>query len=250
MNVKKEQTTTLDKTILLGDTHGRGVWKDIIEKEKPTRVVFIGDYFDSYDFSGARQRMNFIEIIDFKEHNPEVEVIMLIGNHDHHYFPYIGDTGTSGYQKGSEAMLIGEILREQGHHLQMAYQLDDILCTHAGVTETWLEKAGYETGIIAEYINDVWKHKPMEFAFKSYDMRSDPTGNNIWQSPIWVRPRSLMADSQKFKKDFIQVVGHTGQSCIDIKGKSTGGRYFFIDTLGHSGEYLIYENKKFKVGKV
>ena len=42
----------------------------------------------------------------------------------------------------------------------------------------------------------------------------------------------------KKKAGIIQIVGHTGQNSIDIKGKSTGGKYYFIDTLGTSGEYL------------
>jgi hypothetical protein len=35
---------------------------------------------------------------------------------------------------------------------------------------------------------------------------------------------------------------------IDIKGKATGGDYYFIDALG-IGEYLIYEDGEFKLGK-
>jgi len=47
------------RTIFLGDTHGRPTWKDIITKENPDRVVFIGDYFDSFDIGGAEQIHNF-----------------------------------------------------------------------------------------------------------------------------------------------------------------------------------------------
>jgi hypothetical protein len=47
-------------------------------------------------------------------------------------------------------------------------------------------------------------------------------------------------------KKIIQVVGHTQQNQIDIKGKTTGGRYYFIDTLGNKQpEYLIYEDQTF-----
>ena len=49
------------------------------------------------------------------------------------------------------------------------------------------------------------------------------------------------------KKQYIQIVGHTQQDTIDIKGKSTGGRYYYIDTLP-SGEYLIDEDGEFSVG--
>jgi metallophosphoesterase superfamily enzyme len=44
------------KTVFIGDVHGRDVWKNIIEVEKPNRVVFIGDYFDSFDISPAEQQ--------------------------------------------------------------------------------------------------------------------------------------------------------------------------------------------------
>lgn len=32
------------KTVIVGDIHGRTIWKDILEKEQPDRVVFLGDY--------------------------------------------------------------------------------------------------------------------------------------------------------------------------------------------------------------
>lgn len=239
----------MDKTVILGDTHGRSFWKLIVAKEKPTQVIFIGDYFDSPDFSAAEQIHNFKEIVQYKEDNPQIEVILLIGNHDHHYFYAVGNTGTSGYQIDS-AFQISLELEERKSSLQMAYLLDDVLFTHAGVTPTWLEHVGWGGDKIDDFINDVWKHKPKAFNFYSYEGRADSSGNNIWQSPIWVRPRALMQDGHEFKKHFIQVVGHTGQKQIDIEGKATGGRYYFIDTLGTSGEYLIYEDKKFRGGQI
>ena len=74
------------KTLVLGDIHGRSVWKLIYELEKPDRIVFIGDYFDSFDIKGADQLSNFQDIIKFKE-SGVCEVVLLIGNHDYHYFP-------------------------------------------------------------------------------------------------------------------------------------------------------------------
>ena len=38
-------------------------------------------------------------------------------------------------------------------------------------------------------------------------------------------------------------MGHTTQNKIDIKGQTTGGRYYYIDTLGTSGEYLVIQNE-------
>ena len=31
------------KIIILGDIHGRTIWKQIIEKENPDKIIFLGD---------------------------------------------------------------------------------------------------------------------------------------------------------------------------------------------------------------
>jgi predicted phosphodiesterase len=240
------------KTIFLGDTHGRSLWKDIIRNEMPDRVVFIGDYFDSYDkeLTAAIQMFNFKEIIELKK-TGAMEIIMLIGNHDYHYFPEIGYNGTSGYQSGA-APEIGRVLDENREHLQMAYLLDNIICTHAGVGYDWLvNQMEYnieqsETNV-ADHINDIWKHKPQLFQFNGWD----PYGDSWTQTPIWIRPHSLMVGNKNtFLKDqYIQIVGHTQVETIDM-GKATGGKYYFIDALGTCQEYLIYEDGVFNKGTI
>ena len=234
------------KIIALGDTHGRPLWKEIIEKEKPDKIVFIGDYFDSFDVSAEDQINNFLDIAAYKEANPE-RTILLIGNHDFHYLH--GENGTSGYQR-NYTNVIHHALKQHDTKLQMAYQLGDILFTHAGVSSIWLEtyygrwEEEYEN--IAEVVNDLYKYKPDSFLFNG----RDDTGNDPYQTPIWIRPSALMrANKGGLVKDIIQIVGHTRQNTIDIEGKSTGGRYYFIDTIGVK-QYLIIEDGKFKLGKI
>jgi predicted phosphodiesterase len=240
------------KTIFLGDTHGRSTWKDIIKNEVPDRVVFIGDYFDSYDkeLTAAVQMFNMNEIIEFKKSNI-AEVILLIGNHDYHYFPEIGYNGTSGYQSGA-APEIGRLLNENREHFQMAYLLDNVFCTHAGVGYDWLvNQMGYDIPEsymgIDNYINDIWKYKPQSFQFNGWD----PYGDSKTQTPIWIRPHSLMTGNKDtFLKDqYIQIVGHTHVDTIDM-GKATGGKYYFIDALEKNQEYLIYEDGVFSKGAI
>lgn len=236
------------KTIIIGDIHGRGIWKLITLREKADRVVFIGDYFDSFNIKSEEQQKNFLDICEFKK-SGNGEVIMLIGNHDHHYFQAVGDSGTSGFQH-IYAPSISFLLEDNKHLLQMAYSQDNILCTHAGVGESFMDacfgKDGWKMENIAADLNELWKHKPLSFVFNG----RDSFGDDIGQTPIWIRPRSLMRDSKLIKKHYIQVVGHTGQQQIDIQGKSTGGKYFFIDTLHSSQEYLVINNGKIKTGKI
>jgi len=75
------------KTVFIGDIHGRSIWKQIVEQEKPDRVIFVGDYFDSFDIPGIDQIHNFKEIIHFKK-TSGIEVVLLVGNHDYHYMGY------------------------------------------------------------------------------------------------------------------------------------------------------------------
>jgi len=243
------------KTIFIGDVHGRATWKLMVHQENPDRVIFVGDYFDSFDIPGVDQIHNFKEIIEYKKTSGK-EVVLLIGNHDHHYLPEIGYTGTSGYQYNLAPSII-QVVDENREHLQMAYQFENILCTHAGVSSVFmdntyreLELGEWSIDTLAADLNELFKHKPKLFCFTPTRF-GDNYGNSEGQTPIWIRPDYLMKANKEsvLKKDLIQVVGHTHQSQIDIKGKSTGGKYYFIDTQGSSGEYLIYENSEFKVGK-
>ncbi len=248
------------KTVVLGDTHGRSNWKLAIYQEEPVdRVIFIGDYFDSFVFKAEEQINNFLDIIAYKKGNPNVEVVMLIGNHDMHYYPEISDTGTSGYQSIGRFQ-IEPTIDANREHLQMAYQFDDFLFTHAGVSSRFLNSVfginGWKAETIVEQLNEQFKYKPATFNFgEAVSIKKlsylDSYGDNEEQSPVWIRPRSLMsANKNTLRKQVIQVVGHTPQNQIDIHGKTTGGRYFFIDTMETSGEYLIINDNVITTGTV
>ena len=243
------------KTIVLGDTHGRSNWKLAIAQDQPNRIIFIGDYFDSFEFSGVEQIDNFKQIIQYKTDNPQVEVVMLIGNHDHHYFPEIGYTGTSGFQR-TLAPSIMQVVDENRHHLQMAYGFGDYLFTHAGVSPIFMDQIfgpdDWSKENVVVDLNEMFRYKPKAFDFNGLES----SGDNATQTPIWIRPRSLMSANKKhpkgLKKDYIQVVGHTQMKRIDLDGsdKFTGGRYYFIDTMDTSGDYLVIENDKLTTNSI
>jgi hypothetical protein len=245
----------MKKTIVIGDTHGRSNWKLAIHQEKPNRVIFIGDYFDSFELSGVEQINNFKEIIDYKKSNPQVEVILLIGNHDHHYFPEVGYTGTSGFQTGI-APSIMQVVDENRHHLQMAYGFGEYLFTHAGVSPVFMDQVFGENDWSKENVvvdlNEMFRYKPRAFDFNGFEA----TGDSTTQTPIWIRPRSLKSANKKhskgLNKDYIQIVGHTQMRRLNLdeSDKFTGGRYYFIDTMDTSGQYLIIEDGKLSVGSV
>jgi predicted phosphodiesterase len=231
------------KHLILGDTHGRPTWKKAAAEDFDM-LVFLGDYFDSWDFSATEEIHNFREICQFKRDNPD-RVTLLIGNHDFHYMPTAMSVGESysGFKTAS-GWNIREVLEENMDLLQMAYRFDKWLCTHAGVTKTWLnktleinpdDKVFFPIPIIDEYINDVFKHSPRHFLFNG----NEDTGDDITQSPIWVRPASLMSDALD---NYKQIVGHTRVGKINPKG--VHDQFFFCDTLdkSSSGEFLVIED--------
>jgi predicted phosphodiesterase len=241
------------KIIAIGDIHGRAVWKLITGTQTFDKVVFIGDYFDSFDIDGQAQIDNFLELIEFKKANPE-KVVLLIGNHDFHYMPVATMIGEyySGYQS-KFCHQISHLLQVHKHLLQMAYKHGDFLFTHAGVTNTWLQSTLNPAmdnplevfGLaIDKYINDVFTYKPNHFYFNG----RDPYGDDLTQSPIWVRPQSLNEDAYPA----IHVVGHTQQKRIGLEPTRflNKGSGFFIDTLGTSGQYLVIEETCFQIKSV
>lgn len=247
------------KTVVIGDVHGRSLWKLIVHQENPDRVIFIGDYFDSFDIKGVDQLNNFLDIIEYKKSSSK-EVIMLIGNHDYHYFPEIGDTGTSGYQ-AMFSYQISPVLDANREHLQMAYQFDEFLFSHAGVSSKFMDSVfgvnGWKTDTIINDLNELFKYKPKSFEFgMAVSIKKlsflDPYGDNEEQSPIWIRPHSLMAANRDtLRKQVIQIVGHTQVKKLDIEGamKAAGGRYYLIDCQGTTGEYLIIQNGELSIGQ-
>lgn len=229
------------KTVIVGDTHGRTLWKQITG-QLFDKFVFIGDYLDTHEkITGEQQLSNLLDIIQFKKDYPD-KVILLIGNHDYHYMSFLNvNEQYSGFQSGMQ-YIFNDTLKENIELFQMAYQVDDFICSHAGISQTFLENNGYKQSEVNEpefkivdFINDLWKYKPLKFKFTGYD----PYGDNITQTPIWIRPQSLYSDRIQ---GFNQVMGHTTVKKITVPTYNNG--LWFIDTLGTSGEYLVIENGK------
>lgn len=227
-------------TILaLGDTHGRTDWRSITTNTHWDKVVFIGDYFDTHeDVSPEQQIDNFKDIMAFKQANPD-NVILLMGNHDYHYLPTVSEH-YSGFEAGYAAIiskLVGDALASD--HIQMAYIHGPYLFSHAGVTQTWLLESGYK----AEEPLDLFMNKLIKTSPEVYDFTPganySPYGDDVCQTPIWVRPKSLLEDAVPLYR---HVVGHTPVSKIVVKQQVV-----LIDALGTSKQFLAIVDGKVEV---
>lgn len=236
------------KIVAIGDTHGRDLWEKVVEKELESsdKIVFEGDYFDSYNIPIHQQIINFHEILELKKQNPD-KVELLFGNHDYHYMSGISEE-YSGYKHATRIHMHMKLM-ELVHNgtLKMAYSHNNVLFTHAGVSSVWAERNGVnEDEYIADSINQLFIQQPSRFGFTPGRNFSN-IGDDITQTPIWIRPRSLYNAGIE---GWIQVVGHTTQE-DGVTDYQKEGRIWLIDTIKESGEYLIYDDSdkdKFKIG--
>ena len=188
--------------LVIGDVHGESYWKKIIEDNSPPLIFFLGDYCDSHKRTPREIIDNMIEIFDYARKNPDT-VYLLVGNHDFHYMGY-ANSPYSGYNFAFTEEY-KEVLLKNKDLFNMAITIespnDKILISHAGVTNTFLER----NNLTVETLNDAWENTPKIFDFVR-EKNSNPYGDDIYQSPIWVRPEALMKD---MVKDYHQIVGHT-----------------------------------------
>lgn len=219
----------MERVVAIGDIHGRDTWKRILDKESNNfdKFIFIGDYVDSFDGSSEVQLSNLLDIVEYKK--SDSRIITLIGNHDFQYIKNsLQDERYSGFQSRMYYKF-QEAYEENMNLFQMCYKDENnTIYSHAGISETWLNNvqiSSTDPKVIVESINELFKTKPSKFGFH-YEDRSG-TGDNVNQSPIWIRPNSLYKD----QIPFLQVVGHTQVIKIDHSPKSERRGFYMIDCL-------------------
>lgn len=133
-------------TLVIGDLHGeyRAAEKAL---DFPGKVVFVGDYLDSYTLSVEDQIKTLTLVLDACESEPE-RVTGLLGNHE---LSYIGGLHMccSGY-KGQTAAAVTLLKEKMEKHLKSYTWVNGFLVTHAGVSNKLLEDLGIS---LEEYLN-------------------------------------------------------------------------------------------------
>lgn len=218
------------KIVVLGDIHGRTVWKKIIAKEQPDQVIFLGDYVSSHEgISESDQISNLLEILRFKGHHPET--ILLRGNHDMQHLGYDW-AQCSGYYPWV-AELMADLKEEFLANTQWIHIMGNTVFSHAGISTKWLKHNNIS-------LNDINAHEPTElFGFSLLDSQ-DIYGTSPFQPPTWIRPMTLV---DVMIPDYDQVVGHTEvEHCFNVKDSNEIAHNLWLcDALEH-GSYLVIEN--------
>lgn len=231
------------KILIIPDQHGQSNGLKVAKEkiDEVDFVVFLGDFFDNYSpaYRGMKAVENFKDICSFARNNKE-KVKLVIGNHDLDNYIYFGQC--SGFQR-EWFNEYNKALAENIDLLNIAYEIDGYVFSHAGFSTKWVENLENTKWVESlknkerkkDFVsNDYWKsltviektnylfHKQFNESGhinRDYDLRNWFTfyrwdmsgyGENSNQSPIWIRPQALLENAY-FNK---QVVGHT-EYCID-----------------------------------
>lgn len=223
------------KTLVLGDIHGRTCWNEIIDKESPDHIVFLGDYVSTHhNISEDVQIKNCFDILDFKENNSD-KVTLLRGNHDIQHLKYYW-AECCGYFRNVADALYKE--RDRFLNDTQWIKIDgNIIYSHAGVSQVWLDNSNLS-------LNDINNQEPTALFGFTPDSYSDYSGDSITQPPTWIRPLTLI---QCNIEGYTQIVGHTPvHHIVDVyENVKNHDHIWLCDCLPNS--YLIIENDEFIV---
>ncbi len=218
--------------IVIGDLHGRAVWKTV----DPTRydhVVFVGDYTDSFSLSDETIFTNLLQIIVLKQTYPN-KVTLLLGNHDIQYL-YYPDNRCSGFRPSMQPDLT-RLFRQHKALFQIAWQYDNYLVTHAGLTKrwwTWIQTkssrvSNWATLPIAEQLNRIHQSPDRWLLFTVGPSRG---GFHI-SGPLWADGQDTIIDPLP---NHHQIVGHTPQVGIYINSRNADTSVTYIDVTDRLG---------------
>lgn len=187
---------------IIPDVHGEHKWKELVDLSAD-KIVFLGDYVDSFDVQNSDMIENLKSIIDFKLNNNE-KVVLLFGNHDLQYL-YLSDSSfrCSGLRP-EIAIDLYEIFNKNKELFQYAYQVDNWIMTHAGIQNHWFSDVfkGDINKNIAEQINNPNDRKQMDALHVVGYTRG---GWNDVGGIVWCDRSEL----KKPLKGFNQIVGHS-----------------------------------------
>lgn len=228
--------SNLIKRLIIGDIHGNiAPVKEIYNKEQPDEVILLGDYFDAIDLSDAEILYAFNEVLALRDYHLSLnkgDFIMLLGNHELHYL--LPTAEYTGYRHSYAAVARIRLLECLEYKIIKYIHTDNKIKTvysHAGLSNEWITqrlKQNKDTFPI-ECINEL----DLKYFDTNHLSGFSFYGDTPTQSPLWIRPKSLMFNAYSpYGIQWAQVFGHTHNTHI-----SEMGMFYNCDTLPH--EYLV-----------
>lgn len=236
--------------LFVGDIHNKAdrvcpVIEQHLRKRDIRTIVLLGDMLNDWDSSASDETREFIILHDhvLAWRQQGIDAHVLLGNHDVIYlFPPRGRETfrlracSPGYRPaahGTIHRLLMELEPEIAYGTPLRQWPDEreVLCTHAGVTNDWMEwchrvlhsKPDDMTAVgIADWLNRLFRDHPMAFMERIGEARGGGYHHGI--SPLWADRTET--EQQRRPRNIIQIVGHTPVPTI------TAGTLDSVDTPG------------------
>jgi len=225
------------KTAVVGDIHGRlEVMEDVLDTADYDRIVFVGDYVDSF----SRTKLDQLQCLELAlaAHNGE-DVICLRGNHEESYLD--PDYRCSGWNPVMDTHFLDK--KEAVRALPAYTWVDGILITHAGVSKHFLDEVLYDRYLYMG-LSDIGK------VDKYLEQRVHPEvgyargGSKSCGGLMWCDWFEEFAPIPGLR----QIMGHSGyrEPGID-KGVLRNGDNWNVDCLDHTRKIIVIENGEVSV---
>lgn len=221
----------------VGDIHGRlNDVMDIIEFiPNNERIVWVGDWFDSFDRKPIEQIHSLETALKRSNENNDSDIFIL-GNHDNHYLNDLARG--SGYQETMRDA-IQNLLTKNFDKFKIVHYENGILFSHGGIIHQFLdefEKYAENLAVLnLNHINDIFSNKMSWNKDNPIFWISHFRGGwNEFSGPLWCDWRELVTDFEKngFIDDKItQVVGHTSFAGKNGINNFEEGKLYCIDCL-------------------
>jgi DNA repair exonuclease SbcCD nuclease subunit len=218
------------RTLVVGDLHLLETVVLPIVEEKAVehgvnRIVLVGDYFDQWrenmNSKLYQRELNYLVAWTIALRDRGIEVICLLGNHD---VPYL--TGNLKYYSIQDEA-IGHEIREKLLTLgvQVAFETDDYLISHAGFAGKASPEEWYFHNISLEHMDELDK---LENTVGDVRGGSSELGSVLWADYVYELAPFY---NQNYPK---QIVGHT--PVRQVMKNEEDGTIFGIDT------FSLYQN--------
>ena len=216
------------KHIIIGDLHGKDCWK-AVDVKTYDKVIFLGDYVDHWNLPDQKIYENLQDIIKLKKkHSKKVE--LLLGNHDVQYL-YYPHFLCSGFRPGIQRSLT-YLFNSNKDIFKVAYQRDNHLFTHAGITNSWyaeflnlplLKQIKDERDTVADLVNKIEQTAQRWLLHKAGSIRGGDGQGGV----TWADRKEMIAD---MLDGYHQVVGHTVVPQVEVV-RFSDKSVTFIDVL-------------------
>lgn len=210
--------------IIVPDVHGRTFWKKALqEKKEGEKIIFLGDYLDSYSYEGITLETTFENFKELSKHFGDPDIIFLLGNHD--FMTYLSEE--MGYCRTdfSRAPQIRKIFQDNLEHFKISHieNFGDktFVFSHAPILKGWVEnnsksisgrhlfKENITIQEVSEKLNWSLRRAFSDLTYALNQVSSVRGGWNDFGSCVWADLSEMNPEKSDWGDSVFSVFGHT-----------------------------------------